>query len=141
MTIALRRPWPVWVISIYYGLGTLAPIYWNVREIIHHDSNPGAAGEFGDELQASDHFIALAGAVLCIYAAASLFQLKRIAWVLFIVILLCSPLTEFYHWLTKPAFGAYFRQIGYLGLASGIIVNGATLIYVNRLKRRGALFG
>lgn len=93
------------------------------------------------ELNASDYLIAMAGVVLLIYAAMSLFQLKRIAVSLFLAIFLIGPLIEFYHWLTKPAYGAYFSQIGYLALISGLVVNGIILIYVNRLKQKGALIG
>ena len=76
---------------------------------------------------------------MAIYAAMSLFKLKRIAWILFIAIFLLGPLDELYEWLTKPAFGAYFRDVGYLALTSGVVVNGAALIYVSWLKQRGML--
>lgn len=97
--------------------------------------------EFVHELKASDYLIALTGVVLLIYAAISLFRLKRIAVRLFLAIFLIGPLIEFYHWLTKPAYGAYFNQIGYLALISGLVLNGIMLIYVYRLKQKGVLIG
>jgi len=141
MTEHRHRPWPVWVISFYFGLSLLASIYANVLGLTGHLSIPGPAGDFERELNTTDYLIALAGAIVGLVAAVSLFQLKRVAWPLFVIVFLSVPAIEFYHWLTKPAYGAFFLQVGYLALITGILVNGTVLVYVNRLRRRQVLGG
>ena len=133
------RPWPVRLILLYFGLNSLSVGYVCIRGISGNFSVPGPAGEFGRELGVLDYLLALAAAIFMLYAATSLYRLSRAAWPLFIAIFLLGPLIELYHWLTKPAYPAYFAQIGYLALATGIIINVAILVYVRKLRRDGVL--
>jgi len=134
-----RRTWLVWVISIYWGVAALAGVYGTTRVLNAPDSMVGPSAEYIHQLRIPDYVMSFAGNLIGGLAAFALFRLKRVAWPMAIIIFAMGPILDFYRWLTKPAFSAYFQQMGYLALTTGLLVNGIILLYVWRLKRRGEL--
>jgi hypothetical protein len=97
-TSKLRRPIAVWIIAVFYLLGSavLMPVYIAVRGGWLHIPMTPAAQAFIDKLNVIDDISCVIAVTLTTYAAISLLRLQRKAFYLFSAAFGCNVLMMMY---------------------------------------------
>jgi hypothetical protein len=133
------RPFWVWAITIFYGLGTL----WSLLSVFLIATNAITVDEasraYWDKQSALDHAITVVNSIVSLCSLALLFFMRARAIGFMYAALVISVLTTLYQLAAKDLAAALAGSGGLVGLLIGFVLWIVVIWYANGLRRAGRL--
>jgi hypothetical protein len=132
------RPFWVWAITIFYGLGLLWSLLSTVLIATNAIPVDGPSRTYWDNLTPFDHALSVANALISLCGIVLLFLMRARAVALMLAGLVISVLGTLYHFAAKE-FAATLGGSGIAGLLFGFVLWIVVIWYAHRLRTAGRL--